>query len=369
MKAHVSDAKKVEVKKIIDLTKKYDVIGIVDLTGLPSAQFQKIKAKLKDSLLIKVSKKRLMRIALKDLEKDKKGISKLEPFLEKCMPAIIFTNQDPFKLSSILNKNKSRAPAKAGQTSPSDIVIPAGPTPFAPGPVIGELGQAGIATGIEAGKIIVKNDTTIVKEGEYINPRTADILARFGIEPIEIGLNLTAVYEKGQIYDKNVLSIDEEGYKNRLQQAYMEAFNLAIYSSYVTKETIKELLQKADSETKALTKSADILTSDDVKPILAQAETVSENLKNKLNIEEKPKETTEKEEEPKKEEKKEVTKQDKTEDGKEDIKEQENKATPKTEKQESKEKKKPPLPYSKEAESDAKKIIDNMVDKAIGDKK
>ena len=45
-----------------------------------------------------------------------------------------------------LEKSKSNAPAKPGQTAPSDLVLPAGETPFTPGPMIGELGQLGIKT-------------------------------------------------------------------------------------------------------------------------------------------------------------------------------------------------------------------------------
>jgi large subunit ribosomal protein L10 len=42
-------------------------------------------------------------------------------------------------LYKILQKSKSSAPAKAGQTAPNDIYVKAGKTSFAPGPIIGEL--------------------------------------------------------------------------------------------------------------------------------------------------------------------------------------------------------------------------------------
>jgi len=65
------------------------------------------------------------------------------------MPALLFTKENPFKLYNKLQKSKSSAPAKAGQTAPSEIVVPKGPTPFAPGPIIGELGALGIKTAVE----------------------------------------------------------------------------------------------------------------------------------------------------------------------------------------------------------------------------
>ena len=45
------------------------------------------------------------------------------------------------------------APAKEGQLAPFDIVVPKGPTPFGPGPIIGELQKIGLPAAIEAGKI------------------------------------------------------------------------------------------------------------------------------------------------------------------------------------------------------------------------
>ena len=47
-------------------------------------------------------------------------------------------------------------------------MIPAGPTPFAPGPIIGELGMLKIKAGIEAGKVVIKEDAHVAKKGDVI---------------------------------------------------------------------------------------------------------------------------------------------------------------------------------------------------------
>ena len=47
--AHVSKAKKQEVMKIKELIIKYPSIGIINLTDLPSPQFQSLRSKLKIS--------------------------------------------------------------------------------------------------------------------------------------------------------------------------------------------------------------------------------------------------------------------------------------------------------------------------------
>ena len=106
--------------------------------------------------------------SLSDKAKEKKpGIEKLKDHLNG-MPSLMFTKENPFRLAANLMKSKSKAPAKAGQVAPSDIVVEAGPTGFAPGPVIGELGQLGIKTSVENGKVAIKENKVLVKKGEKI---------------------------------------------------------------------------------------------------------------------------------------------------------------------------------------------------------
>ncbi|MBW2983365.1 50S ribosomal protein L10, partial [Candidatus Woesearchaeota archaeon] len=192
----VSQDKKEAVNSFTKLIEEYPVIGAVDVENLPALQLSRMREQLRGTVLIKMTKRRLLTRALNEAKKD--GISELIPYL-KGMPALIFTKESPFKLYGLLKKSKSKAPIKAGQTAPNDIVVPAGPTGFAPGPVIGELGAVGIKAGIDGGKVAIKQDAIVAKEGEEISSRLAGLLTRLGIEPMEIGLNLTAAWENGEI--------------------------------------------------------------------------------------------------------------------------------------------------------------------------
>jgi len=247
-----------EVKNLEKLLSEDVNIGIVDLTNLPSAQFQSLRNKLKNELNIRTSKKKLIILALEEIKKSKKDIEKLEKYLENAIPALIFTKEDSFKLAKTIKKNKSNLPAKPGQVSPKDIVIPSGPTKFPPGPIIGELGAAGIKAAIESGKVVIKQDVHLVREGDVITQKQADLLAKFGIQPMEIGLNLLAIYQKGDLFDKEVLFIDEAEYFKKFKTAASEALNLAVYAVYPANETIKILLQKAEREKLAIESKIDI---------------------------------------------------------------------------------------------------------------
>ncbi len=240
---HVSKKKIEEVIKIKDLMKRYKVISIADLTNLPSANLQLIKHKLRDKIEIKVTKKNLIRIAIDELKE--KDLSLLKPYLENIIPAMIFSNEDPFKLFKLIKENNSNAAAKPGQISPSDLTVQAGPTQFTPGPIIGELGAVGLQTSVEAGKIVIKKDKLIVKQGEVIKPEVASILAKLGIEPIEISLNVLTVYDQGIVYEKSVLDISQESYINNIKLAYNQALLLAEEIGYVSKDNAELLLTKA----------------------------------------------------------------------------------------------------------------------------
>ncbi|MBN1646188.1 50S ribosomal protein L10 [Candidatus Woesearchaeota archaeon] len=269
-KAHIATVKKTVVKELEGLCRKYSIVGIVNMQNLPTKQLQNMRESMRGQVLIRMSKQRLIKIALNDLEKEKKGISLLSEYF-RGMPALLFTEENPFTLFQNLKKNKSKAPIKGGQTAPNDIVVKAGPTDFAPGPVIGELGGFGIQTGVEGGKVAIKKDRVVAKEGDVVSNKLAGLLTRLGIEPMEIGLDLVAVYEKGDILLKKVLDIDPDEYRQNMVAAATESFNLAFNTSFPTTDTIGPLVVKAVAEARAVAYSQDILADEIVPDLMLKA--------------------------------------------------------------------------------------------------
>ena len=284
IQAHVADYKKEIVSNLVNLISEYPIIGIVNMENLPAPQLQTMRAQLRKNYVITMTKKRLIKLAFEQTKPKKKGIEKLEMHLGG-MPALIFTKENPFKLSKTLQKSKSPAPAKAGQTAPRDIVVSKGATSFAPGPIIGELALAGIKSGVEGGKVAIKEDTVVVNAGEKIKPKVAEILTRLGIQPMEVGLDLVAVYENGLLYERNILSVDEAEYKNRLANASRWAFNLANYVSYPTKETIRLLIVKAHNDAKTIGIAQKIFDKGIIEILLGKSQQQMLSLKETANIE------------------------------------------------------------------------------------
>jgi len=248
-KRKINERKSVVVNELAKLMDEFPIIGVVNMENLPAKQLQNMRASLRGRILIKMAKRRIIKLAIEKSKKE--NLKELENNLEG-MPALIFTKENPFNIYKLLQKSKSSAPAKPGQKAPKDIVVPAGPTSFAPGPIIGELGQAGIKAGIEGGKVAIKADSLVAKKGEPIKEGVAKVLARLGIEPMEIGLNLVAVYEDKIIYSNDVLTIDEAEYISRISEASGYAYNLAFEIAYPGDEIIEQLLAKAHMEAKAL---------------------------------------------------------------------------------------------------------------------
>lgn len=261
---HVSELKKQEVNNIMHLIKEYPSFGIIDITNLPSNKLQTIRHKIKKDILIRTSKKRLIKIALNNSKDHVKNSEKLLPVLDNVMPALVFTTLNPFRLANLLNKNKSSAPARPGQLAPKDIIVLAGPTNFTPGPIIGELGAVGIKTMIQEGKIAVKEDSIIAHEGQEISQKASEIMAKLGIEPMEIGINLVAMYEHGNIYMKDVLSVTEEMYVEMIKEAYQNTFNLAVYISYMAKDTIMPMIKKAYISSKSVALKTNLEFSEEI---------------------------------------------------------------------------------------------------------
>ncbi len=276
VKAHVSEEKKQVVKEFTKLIDSYPIIAAVDVENLPALQLMNMRKSLRGKAELRMTKRRLMYKAIEASKKE--NIIALKDHL-KGMPALLFSKENPFSLFKILKKSKSPAPIKAGQKAPKDIVIKAGPTGFAPGPIIGELGSFGIKAGIDAGKVAVKEDKVVAKEGDVVNAKLAGILQRLNVLPMEIGLNLTAVYENGAILTKNVLDIDEDAFIKSIQEAYSDSLKLSISIGMPLKENIKIMLQNAHLDAYKLAEAQSIMTSDNVERILAKADSQAKAVK------------------------------------------------------------------------------------------
>jgi len=279
-KAKISLRNQEPLKNLNNLLKTNKILGIVDVTSLPAPQFQKIRKSLKGQAEVFIVKRNLIEIFFKQAEKTNKNVSKLLDNSNGII-GLIFTSENPFKIFKIVNKNKSKAPAKAGQTAPNEIVVPAGPTNFSPGPIIGELGALKIKAGINAGKVEIKEDSVVAKEGDEISFDLASVLTRLGINPMEVGLNIKSLYESGVIYDKKVLDVDETEFMNDLKSVISRSNSLALGIGYVTPQNVKLLISKASRISNTLADKTNYACPKTITKLIGKSHSHGVGLKNK----------------------------------------------------------------------------------------
>ncbi|MGZ4891008.1 MAG: 50S ribosomal protein L10 [Halobacteriota archaeon] len=267
-----------EVTSIKAEAETHKVIAVVSIHGIPARQFQNIRAELRDVARIKVTRNTLIHRALKEA-----GEATLKLFENvEGQTALVFTDLNPFKLFKLLENSRTPAPAKAGDRAPTDIIVEKGATSFRPGPIVGDLQNAGIPAAIEKGKIVIRETKTVAKAGEAISVRLAGVLQRLEIYPMEVGLYLRAAYDGDVLYVPEDLRIDEKAYFGQFVLAVSNALNLSINAAYPTSLTAAPLLQKASFEAMNLAVSAEIFEPEVLKTLLLRAQAVALTLVDKL---------------------------------------------------------------------------------------
>ena len=268
--AHVAEWKHKEVENLTNLLTDNKIIGIAEIGGIPAPQLQHMRKNLGEIARIRSAKNSLILRALDEAEKKVEGIGKLKEEI-KGQAAIIATDMNPFKIFSHMKATKTMAPAKGGETATQDIMVKAGDTPFKPGPIVGELQKVGIPAAIQEGKVVIKTDKVIVPAGEKIPTDVAQMLTRLEIFPIEIGINLHAVFEEGNVFKPDVLDININEFIEKMHQASANALNLAIESAWISPLTIQPLLQKAYHNAFILSIEKNLLTKETIKHIISKA--------------------------------------------------------------------------------------------------
>ena len=264
----VLQEKSSEVAEIKGILKEYKSIGIASLKKVRASQLQELKKSMSGKVHFRVLKNTLVKFAIEEIAEA--DIKKLEAFLDGSN-VYLFTNLNPFKLSLMLERGKVKTTAKSGDIAAMDVVIPAGNTGQAPGPVISQLNAVGLPTRIESGSVWISKDTLVVRKGEVINERLAGVLSKLNIKAVELGLSMRAILDNGLMINGDQLKIDLEATKKSIEESNSLAFALALAVAYPTKETIKPLLQQAHQKAMALSIAAAIPTKETIGDLLRKA--------------------------------------------------------------------------------------------------
>src|SRR3989344_6069677 len=236
-----------------------------------------IRKKLHGKAVIKVSKTKVLRMALKGHN----HAAQLTDFAQdNC--AVIFTNMNPFELFGFLKKNKGKVAAKVGAIADDDIIIPAGDTGLPPGPALSDLKGAGLKVAVQGATIAIMEDKVVTKKGEAVSAPVAGTLSKLNVMPFKVGMKLIAAIEGSQLFRAEILDIDTEKIFANFMAAHRGAFNVAVHAGVTNKATIEHLVSKAFSNSKAVALEGNVLNSVTAGDILAKAERAAKEIKSKI---------------------------------------------------------------------------------------
>ena len=267
--AKVSAVKVQEVEKIKALVKDFKVVGLAKLEKVPAKALHNLRDTLRGDVVIRMSKKKLIQKAFK--ESKKKNLIDLADHIFG-ITAMLFTNMNPIKLAQFLESKAVKGAAKPGDIAPGDIIVKAGDTKIAPGPIISELSQnLKLQTLIKNGTIHIRNDKVTHTAGQLIDAKQAQLLGRLGLEPMTIKLDFYSAWEDGEIIPTEVLHLDVNTILDNVRLAASEALNITLGLGMITSDTIKPIMAKAIRSLIALAMNLPIFIPEMVDQYMAKA--------------------------------------------------------------------------------------------------
>ena len=235
------------ISKLSEDISRGGTLAIIDIHGIPADAMLGMRKTLRESMSIRVAKKKLMNRAWNEANLDT-GILD-EMYGNAVQPALVQTSKyDSFALFSELKKTEAGRAAKPGDIAPKDIVVEKQDTGLAPGPIVGDLNSIGIPAKIMKGSVHIQKDTVAIKEGETFEGDLGMMLSKLGINPIITGLKLISTYENGTKFTPDILDINFDEFRSEVIGAVSATFNLACNVGWLTKVTMPTMLSKAASE-------------------------------------------------------------------------------------------------------------------------
>ena len=277
----VAGWKKNSVSELTEIFSSEGVVAVVDVSGVPASNMIDMRNTLRKRMSIRMAKKSLVRIAWSEAGRAE---SEIDSLLEGAhQPCIVHSDSmNAFEIFGELEKTRQGRAAKAGEKFPNEVTIPAGPTEFGPGPIVGEFNAVGIPAKIDKGKVAIQKDTTF-SEGDEISADLGIMLAKLGINPIEIGLILIGAIEEGHLFQSSDLDLDTDGLRNDIVSATSGAFNLACNVRWFSSITTPTLISKASSEALSVALEAGVVNDTTAATILSQAQSRMMSLAGQLD--------------------------------------------------------------------------------------
>ncbi len=265
-KSKGSKKREESAEKLSKQIPRYKTIALAEVSGFPSDNFEQAKKAFRDKADFIYINKVVIYNALKKTSQELAD----KVYLTK-MPVLVLSNLDAFELARIATENKAYAKLKEGEKAPEDIILPSGPTPFPPGPMLSQFSSIGVKTKNEGGKISIIADTTVVKKGDAVSDKIATILSSMEIRPKELMLSINYALNDKILFSKEILYKEPGEYLNELAIAFKSSLSLSVTRGILNRYSIKPLIKKIYIGVRFLSVDRNIVSKSTIKDILAKA--------------------------------------------------------------------------------------------------
>lgn len=206
----------------------YDQAFLVNADNVGSKQMQEIRIACRQDCLLVFGKNSQMRKAIQTKAEENPDLKALIDHL-KGNVGFVFTSGNLKEIRDRIQENKVPAPARANAVAQVGVTIPAGLTGMEPTQT--SFFQAlNIPTKINRGQIEIMSAVELFKEGEKVTSSHVALLTKMNIRPFSYGLTFKQVYDKGSIYEPEVLDITDDHLVAKMQEgiANIAALSLGI---------------------------------------------------------------------------------------------------------------------------------------------
>jgi large subunit ribosomal protein LP0 len=218
--------------KMIRYMNEYEKILMVNADNVSSKQFQQIRVAFRGRGDILMGKNTMMRKVIRGQIENNPAFERLLPHIRKNV-GMIFTNEDLNDVRAMINEFQVQAPAKAGQTSDVDVVIP--PQNTGLGPEKTSFFQAlSVPTKISRGSIEITAPVTVLRPGDRVGLSEATLLNLLKISPFTFGLVPTMCFDSGSVFHPSILDISHDDIRAKFLEGVQNVASVSLGIGYPT---------------------------------------------------------------------------------------------------------------------------------------
>jgi len=245
------------IEKLEKLLEKYSKVVIVHADHVGSHHMQTIRTNLRahgDNVVL-MGKNTMIRRVIKLHAPKNPDLEALLPYVKGNI-GFVFTTGDLASVQKEIESNRVSAPAKVGSISPSDVIIPKGPTGLDPQQTA-FMQALNIATKINRGQVEIINDVHLLKPGDKVDSSKATLLTKLNIRPFSYGLTTLNIYDEGSVYSPKVLLMKPEDLVEKFLQAIQLVAQLSLATGQPSAAAVPHYLANAYKDLLAVSVETD----------------------------------------------------------------------------------------------------------------